>query len=68
LTTETQPAATYTTPDRTFQIAASFMAAKHLFEASDIDLSRNIRRCARLEQSKRRDLSYYVGYYARSRT
>jgi hypothetical protein len=44
------------------------MAAKHLFVASEIDLSRNIRRCARLEQSKRGDLSYYVGCYARSRT
>jgi SAM-dependent methyltransferase len=38
MTTETQPIATDITPDGIFQIATGFMAAKHLFVASEIDL------------------------------
>jgi SAM-dependent methyltransferase len=38
MTTQIQPTATELTPDGIFQIAAGFMAAKHLFVASEIDL------------------------------
>jgi SAM-dependent methyltransferase len=38
MTTETPPTATDVTPDGIFQVAAGFMAAKHLFVASEIDL------------------------------
>src|SRR3954465_7364623 len=38
MATEIQPTATDVTPDGILQIAAGFMAAKHLFIASEIDL------------------------------
>jgi SAM-dependent methyltransferase len=38
MTTQLQPTETAVTPDGIFQIAAGFMAAKHLFVAAEIDL------------------------------
>ena len=38
MTTQIQPTQTAVTPDGIFQIASGFMAAKHLFVASEIDL------------------------------
>ena len=38
MTTQIQPTETDVTPDGSLQIAAGFMAGKHLFVASEIDL------------------------------